>query len=79
MPKNSRIAGVSAGAFVLPNNISGWAGGGDGTGLRRQRRLLQRTPVKQAAGRTVGRPVVDAEAAEARAWSTFEDDSNYER
>lgn len=32
MPKNSRIAAVSAEAFVLPNNISGWAGGGDGTG-----------------------------------------------
>lgn len=79
MPKNSRIAGVSAAAFVLPNNISGWAGGGEGTGLHRQRRLLQRTPVKQAAGGTVGLPVVDTDAAESRAWSVFGDDSNYER
>lgn len=79
MPKNSRIAGVSTRAFVLPNIISGWAGGGDGTGLRRWRRLLRRTPVKQAAGGTVGLPVVDTDAAEARAWSMFGDDSNYER
>lgn len=78
MPKNSRIAAVSAGAVVLPNTISGWAGG-DGTGRHRQRRLLQRTPVKQAAGGTVGLPVVDTDAAESRARSMFGDDSNYER
>lgn len=63
---------MSAAAFVLPNNISGRAGG-DGTGLRRRRRVLRRMPAKRAAGGTVGRPVVDADAAESR---MFGDDSN---
>lgn len=74
---------MSAEAFVLPNNISEWAGGGEGTG--RDRGFIDSAdsckectrPVKQAAGLTTRLPVVDIDAVESRAWSTFGDDSNY--